>query len=148
MTPEEQAEWEFLIDWFWPSGLDVKAKYRDLDDLKSSYDYRIYENFLRIQRKAIPKPRFGFIYLLGSEMGWYKIGLTKNLPARMKSFGLKLPFTVELLHYFPTDDTLKAENELHSLFANKRVNGEWFSLDPKDIETIKKIVERFFYSQE
>jgi hypothetical protein len=53
MTPEEQAEWEFLIDWFWPSGLDVKAKYRDLDDLKSSYDYRIYENLLRQSKKLL-----------------------------------------------------------------------------------------------
>jgi hypothetical protein len=47
------------------------------------------------------------------------------------------PFETELIHALQVADVYSAEKRLHSKFADKRVNGEWFELDETDIEYIK-----------
>jgi hypothetical protein len=79
----------------------------------------------------------GFVYLLQSPTGYYKIGLTGDPDNRAKTFGIQLPFEVEFLALIPTEDMRVLEQELHRRFAEKRVNGEWFSLDDGDVEYIK-----------
>lgn len=81
--------------------------------------------------------RQGFIYLLRSSTGLYKIGKTKNPADRIRTFEVKLPFEVEFSCVIPTGDMRGLEISLHKRFAEKRVNGEWFDLLPADIEYIK-----------
>ena len=86
----------------------------------------------------------GYIYIIRSETGEYKIGLTKNLKtdgARLKSFSVQSPLEIELIHNFYADDTKQAEIKLHEKYAAKRVKGEWFALNQEDIDEIKNIKE-------
>ena len=78
----------------------------------------------------------GVVYVLKSAYG-YKVGRTRNVPNRMRAFGVKLPFiyTIPLCAWF--EDCHAAENRYHELFASKRINGEWFDLDDSDIESIR-----------
>ena len=78
----------------------------------------------------------GYVYLIRSEHG-YKIGKTTSVKSRVKLFGVKLPFDIELEHYAYFDDHHSAERELHERFSNKRIQGEWFDLNPIDVELIK-----------
>lgn len=80
--------------------------------------------------------RAGVVYLLKSAYG-YKVGRTRNVPARMRAFGVQLPFlyTVLLCAWF--DDCHEAERRYHNRFAEKRINGEWFDLEQDDIEAIR-----------
>ncbi|MGY2491261.1 GIY-YIG nuclease family protein [Cupriavidus sp. CP313] len=80
--------------------------------------------------------RTGVVYVLKSAYG-YKVGRTTNVPARMRAFGVQLPFayTIPLCAWF--DDNHVAERRYHDLFAHKRINGEWFDLDEADIEQIR-----------
>lgn len=87
------------------------------------------------------KDKSGYIYLILAETGQYKIGYSKRLFDRVKTFQVKLPFEIELIHQFPADDMYQAERELHSYFAAHRVNGEWFSLSPEQVEEIKAITK-------
>lgn len=78
----------------------------------------------------------GVVYILKSAYG-YKVGRTRNVPDRMRAFGVKLPFiyTIPLVAWF--EDCHEAESKYHQCFASKRINGEWFDLDAEDIELIR-----------
>lgn len=78
----------------------------------------------------------GVVYVLKSAYG-YKVGRTRSVPDRMRAFGVKLPFiyTIPLIAWF--EDCHLAEHRYHQRFADKRINGEWFDLDEKDIELIR-----------
>lgn len=79
----------------------------------------------------------GFVYLIQSDTGYYKIGKTRNPNNRMRTFNVKLPFEVSYACLIKTDHMSALENELHRLYASKRVNGEWFRLDEDDVAYIK-----------
>ena len=81
----------------------------------------------------------GFVYLLQSPTRAYKIGRTKSPENRIKTFGIKLPFEIEYVALIKTHDMNTLENQLHSRFETKRVNGEWFALDQEDIDYIKSL---------
>lgn len=83
------------------------------------------------------KPIAGHVYLIKSSEGVYKIGKAVSVKDRMKSFGITLPFDIELIHTIDTSDYTKLELELHERFAAKRLRGEWFTLSPEDVEYIK-----------
>lgn len=82
-------------------------------------------------------PQQGYIYLLYSEYG-YKIGKSKDIPTRMRTFGLQLPFPTELIHTIQTNDMAWAEEYLHAAFAHGRINGEWFNLSADEVARICK----------
>lgn len=78
----------------------------------------------------------GVVYVLKSAHG-YKVGRTSRVPARMRTFGVQLPFvyTIPLCAWF--DDCHVAERRYHEMFASKRINGEWFDLNEADVQQIR-----------
>lgn len=87
-----------------------------------------------------PSPRkveSGYVYLIRSEQGAYKIGKSKNAERRISAMGVKLPFPIEPIQIIKTDDMNNLEAQLHYKFIEKRIEGEWFNLAPDDIEYIK-----------
>jgi hypothetical protein len=82
-------------------------------------------------------PRGGYVYVLQSAYG-YKVGRTRNIPSRMRAFGVKLPimYTIPLCAWF--DDHIEAEAAYHRMFADKHVNGEWFNLNEHDVATVRE----------
>lgn len=79
----------------------------------------------------------GYIYLIEEKSeGHIKIGRSKNLSNRLKTFNVKLPFKIDYIYSFKTPDCIYAERELHKHFGANRVNGEWFKLSPHWIELI------------
>lgn len=78
----------------------------------------------------------GFVYILRSTTGHYKIGRTKDPENRLRIFDVKLPFRVDFTLLISSDRHRKLEQELHRRFADKRLDGEWFALTPEDIEAL------------
>jgi hypothetical protein len=78
----------------------------------------------------------GVVYVLKSAYG-YKVGRTRNVPARMRAFGVHLPiiYTIPLCAWFA--DCHQAEKRYHEIFASKRINGEWFDLTEQDVHRIR-----------
>lgn len=89
--------------------------------------------------KQIRKPRFGYVYLLKSDKGHYKIGRSEKPFDRMNAMGIRLPFEVEPVCVIESEDHVSLEKELHTMFADFRVNGEWFKLADEDVEYIKSL---------
>jgi hypothetical protein len=89
----------------------------------------------RLEAEYAPrKPAAGFVYLIESAAGLYKIGRTANVQARLKLIATSSPHPVNVKHSFKTKDSIKAEALLHAKFANYRRHGEWFDLQPSDVE--------------
>ncbi len=86
-------------------------------------------------------PRSGYVYLVLADTGEYKIGYSSDVEKRIKVFSTQPPFDYTLTHTFPVDDMYGAEAILHTRFSQKRIKGEWFSLNDEDVKTIKQISE-------
>lgn len=122
-----------------------KAKTLDID-LKSDY-VKLFMAWIEQNPQSPaapekPKPKDGYVYLVQSPTGAYKIGRTMNPQNRLKTFHVKLPFEVDFVALIPTEDSWKLESELHGKFYKKRIRGEWFNLSPEDVEYIKSLAEQ------
>jgi hypothetical protein len=76
----------------------------------------------------------GYVYLfrLGE---FHKIGRSASPSRRATSF-TSLPHDFVIVHHFFSNDASVAEKRLHSRFACQRVKGEWFRLDPADVDYV------------
>lgn len=89
----------------------------------------------RIPGERIPKT--GFVYLLRSENGYYKIGRTKNIQSRLTAIQRKYPIDIKLIHFWECDDYIETEDALHRLYQDHRKGlTEWFSLPPEAVDEI------------
>lgn len=79
----------------------------------------------------------GHVYLISSPHG-YKIGKSRRLPDRLRLFGVKLPFPIELVAAGWCADHSAEEARLHAVYHAKRLEGEWFALDPADVEALRR----------
>jgi hypothetical protein len=98
-------------------------------------DYIVDE--VPIPRKITNRNKPGYVYVLRSPTGAYKIGLSRNPQHRLETFTVKLPFEVEYDTLIKTDDMRGLEAELHARYAHKHINGEWFALDADDLAELR-----------
>lgn len=92
-----------------------------------------------LDRLLSQSPVKGYVYFV-KEYGTQtiKIGKANNPYLRiLKGFGVKIPTRLELLYLLRSDHPFMTERLFHKYFETKRVNGEWFNLDPEDIKWIQ-----------
>lgn len=95
-------------------------------------------------KKSRPEPmrkmnRAGYVYILKSPTGAYKIGRTSDPDNRLKTFEVRLPFEVEYEHLIKTDDMYELESVLHTCFKDVCINREWFRLTETEVQLLKGI---------
>ena len=83
-----------------------------------------------------------FVYLIRSSEGLCKIGRTIDPQDRLKT--LQLNTGVALTLEYSKDLRSKGkrvEKELHRLYAEKKIRGEWFALEATDVEAVKAYIK-------
>lgn len=97
------------------------------------------EEYLSPERVSARKQsnKSGYVYLIRSQDGYFKIGHTSDPDNRMKTFSVKLPFDVEYVCLIWSGDRFELERSLHDLYKSKHVNGEWFNLSDEDVNYLK-----------
>ncbi|MDN3550503.1 GIY-YIG nuclease family protein [Mucilaginibacter aquaedulcis] len=79
-----------------------------------------------------------FVYLMiNTDTSCFKIGFSKNPAYRERTLHSKEP-CVHLVAKWPCPNTV--EKELHQLYKAKRVRGEWFNLNFKDLTEIEQFM--------
>jgi hypothetical protein len=86
------------------------------------------------------RPKFleGYVYL-ASAGNLTKVGRSINPQKRVKELDSPNGAEIKLLHTIPTADMVYLENAIHSLYRDKQVSGEWFTLKDQDISTILRL---------
>ena len=122
----------------------IHGFYNDINDaaidkynesLLSNYHNRNVVTETQVNRKLEQSKRNGYVYLINAGE-FYKIGISRNVDRRITQLSTIPPFDVTLVCTIETDDMLGLENELHTMFSEKRVNGEWFTLSAEDVNYI------------
>jgi hypothetical protein len=85
-------------------------------------------------------PRFGYVYLLNSLIGYYKIGRSAVPVERVRKLDVVLPFELKVEALIETADMHRLEKELQTRFSEYRIRGEWFALDEQHVLFIKRMV--------
>lgn len=84
----------------------------------------------------------GYVYIFKSELG-YKIGYTQRTPEkRLKEFS-KLPYKIDLYHSTKVENPRRIEKQLHQVYENYNINGEWYDLSDDDLIKIKLFLTKY-----
>jgi len=68
----------------------------------------------------------------------YKIGVARDIYQRISQFMIGNPIEMEVLIFAKVADAMSTESELHGMYSDARVSGEWFNLKPEDVNDIAK----------
>lgn len=76
----------------------------------------------------------GYVYLIGSPtFGWYKIGKSISPEIRVTDIGVLLPFKIHVIGVWGAANHHEMEKALHEIHKSKRINGEWFEFEKKEV---------------
>jgi len=89
-------------------------------------------------------PKEGYIYFIQSEGGRIKIGQSADPFRRLSDINTHSPVELQLLVTIQVPSMNEFEKLFHEYFAAKRVKGEWFDIEPRDVyELINKFWRSF-----
>jgi hypothetical protein len=80
-----------------------------------------------------------YVYLFKSGL-YHKIGISENPKYRLQSIQTSNPNKIEQVYQIKRSDAKNVEYNLHKIFKNKRVSGEWFNLNDDDLKLLKSLV--------
>ena len=84
-----------------------------------------------------------FVYIMtATESKRVKIGVSKDPQSRLKQVQTGCPERVELSTAIPTLFARSIESGLHTVFADKRVSGEWFNLDADELGELNSFAKK------
>lgn len=144
MTPHPDTERPMHV----PAGFIPSREEWELfkADIEEFYD-SVLPNEIKAhnQRLTNPEPRVkstlpptikreGYIYILRSEAGHYKIGKAKDPFNRSQTIGTQHAYRIDLIYIALCLDYTRVERFLHNALATYRMNGEWFNLPPDKLD--------------
>jgi hypothetical protein len=119
--------------------LPVSVYLLDSDFNNDGSDYETVNYFeidIEKEEQKLKKDKATNVYLMiDKNTGLYKVGRSINPSTRERTLQSEKP-TIEIIYYHPAINS--DEKHFHCKFKDKRVRGEWFSLDYSDIEYVKQ----------
>lgn len=114
--------------------------------IRSEIGNTFFVNFLttnnadKIYNEIIKKPAYG-VYIIRCE-NHYKIGVSKNPHTRIRKMKTGSPLQFNIEHFSMNENAFLIEKELHNIYKEKRVTGEWFDLSDKDVKQAIDYIEK------
>jgi hypothetical protein len=90
-----------------------------------AFTHPLFRAFEELDITTIPHcpagEKAGYVYVLVTENGWSKIGMSRDIKVRIKQVKIQLAYRSKLVHVIPTDDVVWAEGLLKKVFEDCRV---------------------------
>ena len=146
----EERDNKILADWKVGISQNQLAKNYDvspatINKICKNVDRCKIEPLKPFERTAYDNTSDGYVYVIcfsdSSGKKFYKIGLARSVEARIKQHQTSIPFELSINMSFYVLNMAKKEKELHDMFKNKNIRGEWYALDYGDLLTIKGLME-------
>lgn len=116
----------------------LDAYYNNVSD-EDIHEYNAQVTKARQAKKGRFTLSAGYIYLLSSSVGYFKIGRALDIKTRMKSHERDYPVKLKLVHSIAVKYMIQCESFLLRLYRDKKMQGEWFELDDEDVDWIKSL---------
>jgi len=98
-----------------------------------------FENLDEMEGEKTGKVTHGWVYLFKhGHYNQYRIGQTSDLLRRGSEIRIQLPERATLVHSIETIDPIGVETYWLNRFNPKRMNGDWFNLNPADVKEFKR----------
>lgn len=103
--------------------------------------------------RAKSGPQIGYVYIIRSDSGHYKIGKANNIEQRLDSLRKKavelgaivrppgFSTNLEVIHSIRSSDVFRLETYLHRELADFRILGEWFELPDERLNWLLSLNE-------
>lgn len=79
------------------------------------------------------KKHSGYLYIIRiPQFNYYKIGVSTNIKNRLYSIKTNIPYEIELVALYESDDIFCDEIMMHSNNTKHRFKGEWFKFTKRD----------------
>lgn len=81
-----------------------------------------------------------FLYIIGPDEGFQKIGFSKNVQKRLKTLQTGNPLSLKIHHTEPVPENRirLLEKKIHQELKHHRLEGEWFDISPDDAKWMLK----------
>ena len=86
-----------------------------------------------------------WVYVIRSDNGLFKIGVTNNVATRLAALDTASPVVLSVFAVLESNRARSIEAELHKRFTHLRKRGEWFSLGQDDLDFL---VEKYGFISE
>lgn len=89
------------------------------------------------------KNETGYVYLIknGRFGNNIKIGSAIDIDKRVLSYQTAFHEKIFIVGYIKAEEYIFVEKEIHKIFSDKKIKGEWFNIDDLDIFTLKELYE-------
>ncbi|MBC7906378.1 MAG: GIY-YIG nuclease family protein [Rhodospirillaceae bacterium] len=77
-----------------------------------------------------------FIFEMGNAHNRLKIGRARNIHTRLRNLQTGNPTELLLVGWIEAADDNELERSLHKHFATQRRMGEWFEIEPADVQSV------------
>lgn len=105
---------------------------------------------------------YGYVYFIKNNSSVdIKIGVSYNINDRMKSYRTAFSGEIFLIGYIYCENYKELEKEIHNLYKDKRISGEWFNVSVNDVRDVlikyngkfinsefskKSFIDKYYYS--
>jgi len=132
------TSWRYDLDLILSESKDTQENIESyLNELLYCGYLHINEYDTHVKTRTPPPP--GFIYIITDGQS-YKIGITNNVNSRIKGIQTSHSKKLEVVISQKVLNNTRLEGFLHNKYKDNRLSGEWFNLEPDDIEEIRRIV--------
>lgn len=132
------------VDFYLYAGDQSKiCAYRAIDGMPLNQDALVkwqevftdeYERLCEIS--GLEREPMDYIYLFEAN-GLYKIGVTRDIPKRIRSLQTGNPHPIRLVDFCILISGTAGEHEIFKHLSAKRLAGEWFALGDEDVVTVR-----------
>lgn len=120
---------------------DFEVSPATVNKIFKEIDNKLLSKYIEKMETPFKDKKDGYVYVVyfrdSNKETFFKVGLATDIRNRFRQHQTSIPFKLYIAISYYTEDMRQEEKELHKIFNDKRIQGEWFKLTKKDLNIVK-----------